>query len=482
MADQGLTQWIFSNICKASKDEFIDFTEVQSKNGKVTNKKFGNLISNIFPHITIKRGRNRSNWAGKLTQRYYGLSWIDKENVDTSDSSVKGIDLEAIPALLPEGFFFLSKNENGLCVGHFCGLEINKTKVLTEIALYKNGTWSISALGTTINPKDICVANSFSLESIRSVFDTVQNVRYCSGVRESETNSLDNESNFYVEQFCNTNQNISVIKRYRSKLCKVLIPFHAINTMCSECKSFKKLKSEPKPVLNEIEANNNVAESSCDSTGDGDKNVSGEVTLCESDHNDMKAVFQQIFPECGDKMSSFLLSQKQALERKPNGRRWNADIIRLCLTLWCRSPRGYSDLRKSGFMLLPSEKILQIHKNVVHQEAGINKDMMHWMANEAKVQNIPPEGYVGGLLLDEMSIQPDLQFSVRNGDIELIGFKEVVPESLVMDELKTKKREKTLATHALQFVFLGLTGFRFPIAHFPTTTASEYELYLLWGP
>ena len=66
------------------------------------------------------------------------------------------------------------------------------------------------------------------------------------------------------------------------------------------------------------------------------KIISGEVTLYESDHNDMKAVFQQIFPECGDKMSSFLLSQKQALEREPNGRRWNADIIRLCLTMWCR--------------------------------------------------------------------------------------------------------------------------------------------------
>jgi hypothetical protein len=41
------------------------------------------------------------------------------------------------------------------------------------------------------------------------------------------------------------------------------------------------------------------------------------------------------------------------------------------------------------------------------------------------------------------------------------------------------KKQRILATHALQFLFLGFTGFRFPCAHFPSTTASGYELYLL---
>jgi hypothetical protein len=34
-----------------------------------------------------------------------------------------------------------------------------------------------------------------------------------------------------------------------------------------------------------------------------------------------------------------------------------------------------------------------------------------------------------------------------------------------------------LATHVLQFVFLGHTGFRFPFAHWPTTEASATSLY-----
>jgi hypothetical protein len=88
--------------------------------------------------------------------------------------------------------------------------------------------------------------------------------------------------------------------------------------------------------------------------------------------------------------------------------------------------------------------------------------------HEAKLKNLPPEGFKGGLIIDEMSIQPDLQFKKTNGEIELIGFTEVLPESLAFDEIKTNRRERILATHVLQLVFLGTTGFRFPFAHFPS--------------
>lgn len=64
------------------------------------------------------------------------------------------------------------------------------------------------------------------------------------------------------------------------------------------------------------------------------------------------------------------------------------DIIRLCLTLWCRSPRGYGELRNSKILILPSEKLLQNFKNSIKQETGINKDILHWMSNEAKVKKV----------------------------------------------------------------------------------------------
>ena len=173
------------------------------------------------------------------------------------------------------------------------------------------------------------------------------------------------------------------------------------------------------------------------------------------------------------------MAQKMALERHPNGRRWDRDIVSLCLSLWSRSPRGYADLRNSKFLILPSRKLLQRYKNRIYQEAGINKDVLHWMRNEAQLKNIPPEGYEGGLIIDEMSVQPDLQFKKRDNDIQLIGFSECTPESIVFDQITTHRRQRTLATHALQLLFLGFTGFRFPFAHFPSTTASGHELYLL---
>jgi hypothetical protein len=102
------------------------------------------------------------------------------------------------------------------------------------------------------------------------------------------------------------------------------------------------------------------------------------------------------------------------------------------------------------------------------------------MANEAKLKNIPPEGFEGGIIV-EMSIQSDLQFKKRKGTIQLVGFIDCTPESIIIDQLKSNKMEKTFATHVLQLVFLGFTRFHFPFAHFPTTTASGYELYLfIW--
>ena len=74
-----------------------------------------------------------------------------------------------------------------------------------------------------------------------------------------------------------------------------------------------------------------------------------------------------------------------ALERHPFGRRWRKDIIRLCLTLYCRSPRGYAELKNSNFMMLSSQNLLRKYKNSIHQEAGINIDMLAWMSNEAMI-------------------------------------------------------------------------------------------------
>ncbi|CAG2254808.1 unnamed protein product [Mytilus edulis] len=134
------------------------------------------------------------------------------------------------------------------------------------------------------------------------------------------------------------------------------------------------------------------------------------LTVSDRDSNDIEVIFNEISKDCSSQILEFLMSQKKALSNHPNGRCWNANIIRLCLTLWCRSPQCYTDLRDSGFLILPSQQILQIYKGRFHQKAGLNKELLHWMKNEAMHRNLSPEGYDGGLVLDEMSIQSDLQF------------------------------------------------------------------------
>ena len=101
------------------------------------------------------------------------------------------------------------------------------------------------------------------------------------------------------------------------------------------------------------------------------------------------------------------------------------------------------------------------------------------MCQIAKNQNICKEGNEGGLLIDEMAIQEDLQFQRRGEDYELIGFSETVQEAKSMSKILTKRETVSLANHVLQLVFLGNTGLRFPLAHFPTTQASASKIYLL---
>lgn len=68
----------------------------------------------------------------------------------------------------------------------------------------------------------------------------------------------------------------------------------------------------------------------------------------------------------------------------------------------------------------------------------------------------------------------------RDGNVYLWGFKEVTDESQFIDNILSGKKEIKLATHVLQFVFLGFTGVRFPLFHFPTEQTSAPELSLLF--
>lgn len=457
-----LFSWLVENIEKGTLDDYVNLNQIKTKyQGPVTSVAVGNSITSIFPEVKVKQRRCQENWS-KKTQCYYGIKWIKATDV-TENSSCQFSDVLS-NLDLPEDFFLISKTATYLKLGHFSGEIINGQKVLCEIKLNSDQTWNFFIMGRVIYPENVSIDDKYSTHS---VFEIVRQFRYCEGIGGVDLSDTAKEQSYFQECVTRSgNENFEII-RYRSKNCKKLLPFKNSKSVSKTCGQCKKLERH---TVNLTETNI-----------ENDDNSSGEtiLTLNEDDNNDLATIFQNVFPQCTEKMKCFLMSQKTAMERHPNGRRWDRDIIRLCLTLWCRSPRGYRELRNSNFLVLPSEKSLQIFKNNVNQKAGINNDMLHWMVNEARLKNISPEGYKGGLIIDEMSIQPDLQFKKKDGQIELIGFTELTPESLVFEKMKSQKNERILATHVLQFVFLGFTGFRFPFAHFPSSTASGHDLYLL---
>lgn len=94
------------------------------------------------------------------------------------------------------------------------------------------------------------------------------------------------------------------------------------------------------------------------------------------------------------------------------------------------------------------------------------------MKNEAIQRNLPPEGYEGGLILDELSIQSDLQFYSKNEKKYLVCFTEVLDAKL-METIHSGKKEIKLATHVLQFV-LFFRAYRVQVPSFSFSNNTSY--------
>jgi hypothetical protein len=185
---------------------------------------------------------------------------------------------------------------------------------------------------------------------------------------------------------------------------------------------------------------------------------------------------RELIPNASNEFYVLVTNQKEVLAKSdPRGNRWSKELIGLCLTLYIRSPASYSELASSNFLKLPSTRLLALYKNCVPYHTGANQHQVTWMYKEANRLNIPHEGRQGGLIFDEMSIQPDLQL-VRSGDgtgSTLLGLENINPESNALNKLKRGKVDCPLADHVLQMEFLGFSGFRFPISYYPTHLAAS---------
>ena len=127
--------------------------------------------------------------------------------------------------------------------------------------------------------------------------------------------------------------------------------------------------------------------------------------------------------------------------------------------------------------MLPCTKTLQIQKNRVQQHVGIVHDNLLWMVNEARRRNLTGNKLKGGILLDEMSIQDDLQIVRKSTSWKLIGAIDLGQFVNNLDLIMNKRNPMKLATHILQYMFVSYGGFRWPVAYYGTNNASGHQLY-----
>lgn len=160
------------------------------------------------------------------------------------------------------------------------------------------------------------------------------------------------------------------------------------------------------------------------------------------------------------------------------GMRWNKEIISMALSLYNRNPAAYRDITYRNWLHLPPEALIKRYKHAVQQRPGIVTDMMQWMSSEANRQNVNKEGYYGGLILDEMSIQPDLQIVHSKSSSDLVGLAYTDQDIDQLHSSAGGSSEHELANHFQKYVFSGLSGFRWPFANFPNTQASPSEIFV----
>ena len=88
----------------------------------------------------------------------------------------------------------------------------------------------------------------------------------------------------------------------------------------------------------------------------------------------------------------------------------------------------------------------------------------------------------GFVLLDEMSIQQDLQIVRQGQKWSIVGAVDLGNMVNSLDEISNEKKNLKMASHCFQYMFVGFNGFRWPIAYFGSDNVNGHSIYLTFWP
>lgn len=156
-----------------------------------------------------------------------------------------------------------------------------------------------------------------------------------------------------------------------------------------------------------------------------------------------------------------------ARANKANGIRWHPVMIRWALNLKMISSAAYHAMRTSGFLKLPSERLLRDYTHIFEVKCGFQREMNQQLMADAKVNELDETQKHVIIAFDEMHIKEDLVFSKHSG--EVVGFVNLGDFEKQLGELENaciteeKLQHPAIATHLLVLMVRGLfTRIKYP--------------------
>ena len=400
---------------------------------------FKQTVSKLFNMKTTKTTINRSSIHIFKGLQYFKSGPQPQGDHDVADGrhsdTNENIDL-------PEPWFVVRKSGANMTVGLKCDVRFFGVFLTKEVHIDTDRNVSISVgqhklkpttIGLPANLKECCM-------SLSNFLQVVHQVKLCTG-KEVPRGTIDAVP-------CNIN-NLETFRKF-SKSCSHILPVLARGAICRNCHSVK------------IDSHSDSDSDSDHPLESDDTSDSPEDTFQYEDPTDL---LHKVFPNANNKLFKFLLSQsKNCLDevagKDKRQRKWDEDVLSFALTIWIASPVAYRILH--DFMHLPSERLLQMYKNGFDKNPGINHNMIQWMYEECDRTGTEKEG---GLIFDEMNIQPGVQLEPQGEGLRMFGYVDFGRYNNGLQQTTSQGKPLQLATCVLQFVFLAYNGFRFPFCY-----------------